>query len=257
MLPPAIFMKGASGTLVAARHFSTWMLGGYPGAAAAPAAGIGGENLSAPVVGQIPFTNPSSGNSYLAYLAANSGVAGMMMLCDRIWQNSGIDVTLTTEQVFTGSAQIGARDVNGSNAGVGVMAGVEVITATGAGTPTLTLKYTDQAGNAGHTATNMVPTVASSIAGTFHVIGLAAGDSGIRKAESLQLSATWTTGTLSVVLFRIMAMLPIAIANLPNAFDGVSLGFPRIYNNTVPFIVYLPYTTLSSIILGQAVWSQG
>jgi hypothetical protein len=207
--------------------------------------------------GQLPFTNPVAGNTYLARLQAMCTIPGTLMLCDRLWENSGISPIKATEQAFTGSAQIPARDQNGANAGVGVYAGVEVAVVTGAGTPTLTVKYTNTLGTSGKTGTNVVATVATSIAGTFHFIGLAAGDLGVQKAESITLSATWTTGTIQVVLFRVLARLELTAANIPNAIDALTAGFPRLYDNTVPFLIFIPSTTTTSNVVGHAIWSQG
>lgn len=256
MQPPQEFIKAVTGTMVAGRPHSLFYLAGTPGAGSAPTPGIGGQVLTS-LTGQIPFTNPSSGsNTYLSRLIAQATQAGTLLLCDRLWQNSGLDVTSTGEQSFTGSSQIPARDSNGTANGDGVYAAVEVSTATGAGTPTLTLKYTDQAGTPGVTGTNSVATVASSIAGTFYPIGLAAGDTGIQKAESLTLSATWTSGTIHVVLYRIIARLNL-LAQIPNAIDALTSGFPRMYDNSVPFLVFIPNTTTTSNITGNAIWTQG
>lgn len=255
MTYPREFAKSLSGTLVAGRPHSFFYTVGIPGAGVAPTPGIGGEVLTS-VAGQIPFSNPVSGNTYLARLQAQATQAGTLMLCDRLWQNSGIDITLNTEQTFTGSATIPSRDANGASLGDQVYAGVEVSTATGAGTPTLTLKYTNQAGVANQTATNIVSTVASSIAGTFYPIGLAAGDTGIQKAQSLTLSATWTSGTIHVVLYRVLARLELN-AQTGNAIDALTSGFTRLYNNTVPFLIFIPNTTTSTNIMGQVVYTQG
>lgn len=255
MQAPREFIKALTGTMVAGRPHSLFYLGGIPPAAAAPSSGIGGEVLTS-YAGQLPFTNPGSGNTYLARLQAQATIAGTLLLCDRLWQNSGIDVTSTAEQTFTASAQIPSRDQNGNNAGIGVYAGLEVVTALGAGTPTITLKYTDQDGNAGATATNIVSTVASSIAGTFYPIGLAAGDTGIQKAQSVTLSATMTSGTVSMVLYRVIARLELG-AQVGNAVDAITAGFVRMYDNTVPFLIFIPNTTTTSNITGHAIWTQG
>lgn len=252
---PRDFVKAVTGTMVAGRPHSLHYLAGAPGAGVAPTPGIGGEVLTT-LTGQIPFTNPTSGNTYLSRMVGQATIAGTLLLCDRLWQNSGLDVTSTSEQVFTGSANIPARDGNGAALGDGVYAGVEVSTLTGAGTPTLTLKYTDHAGNTGQTATNTNATVAASIAGSFYPIGLAAGDTGIRKAESLTLSATWTSGTIHVVLYRIIARLDL-LAQIPNSIDALTSGFPRLYDNSVPFLVFIPNTTTTSNITGQVIWTQG
>jgi len=177
------------------------------------------------------------------------------MLCDRLWHNSGIGITTLTEQVFTSSAQIPARDVNGANAGVGVLAAVEVSSLVGAGTPTLTLKYTNQDGVADKTAVNIIPTVAASIAGTFYPISLANGDTGIQKAQSLTLSATWTSGTIHVVLYRVLAILGLA-ALLPNTIDAIQSGLPICWESTVPFLVFVPSTTTTSLIQGHILFTK-
>lgn len=256
MQAPNDFQKGLSGTLVAGRPHSFFYGAGIPAAAAAPTPGIGGAVLTS-YTGQIPFSNPGAGNSYLARLQATVTQPGTLLLCDRLWHNSGIDETLTTEQTFTSSAQIPARDRTGTNAGVDVFAGVEVSTATGAGTPTLTLKYTNSAGDENKTATGIIASVASSIAGSFYPIGLAAGDLGIQKAQSLTLSATWTQGEIHVVLYRILARLELSLAATPNAIDSLTGGFVRAYDNTVPFLIFLPSTTTTSTCMGHVIWTQG
>ncbi len=255
MQPARECIKAVTGTLVAGRHMSLFYLAGIPAAAAAPAPGIGGAVLTS-YAGQLPFTNPASGETRLIRFAGMSTQAGELWLCDRLWHNSGINITLTSEQTFTSSAQIPSRDVNGSNAGEGVQMAVEVSGATGAGTPTLTGKYTNQSGTAGRTGTNLVATVASSIAGTFHPLALQAGDTGIQKAESLQLSATWTSGTIHCVLYTILARLPL-LAGIGNALDSLQTGFRKMWDNTVPFLVFVPNTTTTSNISAHAIWSQG
>lgn len=252
---PREFAKALTGTMVAGRPHSLAYLAGLPGPAVAPTPGIGGEQLTS-WSGQIPFSNPVSGNTYLSRFQAQATIAGTLLLCDRLWQNSGIDVTSTAEQIFTAAAAIPSRDALGAANGDQVFAGVEISSVVGAGTPTLTLKYTNQAGATGKTATNIINTVASSIAGTFYPIGLAAGDTGIQKAESLTLSATWTSGTIHVVLYRVLARLELQ-AQIGNAIDALTGGFPRLYNNTVPFPIFIPNTTTTSNISGQVIYSQG
>ena len=256
MQPPREFYKAVTGTLVAGRPHSLFYTAGIPGAAVAPTPGIGGAVLTS-YAGQIPFTNPGSGNTYLARFLGQATQAGTLLLCDRLWHNSGITITSTSPQALTGSAQIPARDANGTNAGEGVFAGVEVSAQTGAGTPTLTLTYTDQSGNPNATATNVVATVATSIVGTFYPIGLAAGDTGVQTVQSLTLSASWISGTLSLVAYRVLARLEITLANSPNAADALTAGFARAYDNTVPFLIFIPQTTTSSNIAGHVIWTQG
>lgn len=257
MQPPQEFLKGATGTMVVGRPISLFYMTGFPGAAVAPSPGIGGAALTS-YTGQIPWTNPTSGNKYLARFAAHSGaVPGTLLLCDRLWHNSGLSATSTSEQVFTDSVQIPARDVNGTNSGLGVYGAVEVSGATGSGTPTLTLKYTNSNGDQNKTATNIQATANSTAAGTFFQIGLATGDLGIRKAQSLQLSATWNSGTIHVVLYRVIARLELPLTGYGYAVDMLTAGFPRVYNDSVPFLVFIPAGTTSSNVGGQIIWTEG
>lgn len=255
--PPVEFDKSASGTMVSGRPHSYFYTAGYPGAGVAPSAGIGGEALTT-LSGQLPFTNPVSPaiNTYLSRLQAQCTIGGTLLLCDRLWQNSGITITSNTEQTFTAAVDIPARDSNGLATGTGVLAGVEVSTVTGAGTPTMSLKYTNQSGTTGQVGTSIVTGVAASIAGSFYPIGLANGDTGIRKPESLTLSATWTSGTIHVVLYRVLARLELQ-AQTGNAIDALTGGLPQLYNNTVPFLIFRPNTTTTSTLSGHCIYSQG
>lgn len=250
------YVKPASGTIVVGRPHSLFYLGGYPAAAAAPSPGIGGAVLTS-YTNQIPFTNPTSGNTYLARFSGMANQTGTLMLCDRLWHNSGIDETSTAEQTFTSSAQIPARDMNGTNSGHGVLAAVEVSTATGAGTPVITFKYTDQDGNPDVTATEIVTTVASSVAGSFYPIALASGDTGVQLAQSIQYNATWTQGETHLVLYRVLSRLEIKVANTPFANDALTCGFVRAYDNTVPFLVWIPTNNNSTGFSGEIIWTQG
>lgn len=252
---PREIVKAATPTLVAGRPHSLFYLAGQPGAAVAPTPGIAGAALTS-YAGQIPFTNPVSGNTYLARMQAQSTIAGSLLLCDRLWHNSGINITINTAQTVN-SVAWPARDANGSTNGEQVLIGVEVSTATGAGTPTLTIGYTDQSGNAGATATNVISTVATSAIGAFYPIGLAAGDTGVRSIQSFTLSATWTSGTIHLVAYRIIARLELTGANVPAAIDAVTSGFPRMFDNTVPFLLFIPSTTTASNITGQIIYTQG
>lgn len=256
MQPPRDFIKVATPALVIGRPHSLFYLNGLPGAAVAPVPGITGAVLTT-YPGQIPFVNPGAGNSYLARLQAQASIAGTLWLCDRLWHNSGIDETNTGEQVFTDSLQIPARDSNGANAGDGVFAGIEVSVITGAGTPILTLKYTNQDGTPDKTAIGIIASLAASAVGSFYPIGLAARDKGIQKAQSLQLSATWTSGEIHVVLYRVLAKLECPLAQVANAIDAFTGGFVRMYNNTVPFFIFVPSAVTATVVQGHIIWSQG
>lgn len=255
MLPPVTFAKAATPTLVAGRPHSLFYLAGMPGAAAAPTPGLSGAALTS-YAGQLPFSNPPSGNSYLARLQAQATIAGTLILADRLWHNSGLSLTSTTAQTIN-SVAWPARDANGTSNGEQVMIGLEVTNATGAGTPTFTMSYTNQDGVAGKTGTGILTGVATSAIGAFYPMGLAAGDRGVRSIQTFTLSATWTSGAASLVAYRELARLELTAANVPAAIDAVTSGFPRLFNDTVPFLIFVPSTTTASNISGQMVITQG
>lgn len=256
--PPNFFTKTVTAALVAGRHHSFWGVGGFPGAGSydTTLAGVALSSTSANLNGQLPFSDPVSGNCHLARFQALASQAGSLILADRLWHNGGFTITLNTAQALT-SATFPSRDNNQTANGDGILLGLEVSAATGAGTPTITVSYTNQAGTAGRTATNVVPTVASSVAGTFHPLSLQAGDTGVRSVQSLTLSATWTSGTINLVAYRPIAALELSGGGVPNAIDAVTGGFPQMFNGSVPYLILLPSTTTASILSGQLVYAHG
>lgn len=231
---------------------------GIPGKAAAPAPGIGGAALTS-YAGQIPFTNPTGGaNSYLARLSAYGQLGGSLIIADRLWHNSGITSTQTTAQTIN-SAAWPARDRDGSTNGESVLVGLEVSTATsnaGAITNT-TMSYTDESDNAGATA--FIPSFpATAQIGVFVPFTLAAGDRGVRSIQSLTLGTSYGTGVIHLVAYRVLARLGLPVANVEGSADALALGMPRLYDNTVPFPLWLPTsTTGNQNIGGQIIVAQG
>lgn len=264
MRPPIFFAKAVTATLVAGRPASLWSLAGAPGAGSFNST-LNGVTLSSSTTvpnGAIPHYNPVSGNSYLARFSASATQAGKLLLLDRLWHNGGFTITSTGAQSITSPTWPSRCPTSGTDAtpdttGHGVMLAVEVSAATGAGTPTITINYTNSAGTAGRTATNIISTVASSAIGATYFIGLQAGDVGVSSVQSLTLSATWTSGTINLVAYRVLAELELPGNFVPNALDALTSGMPRIYNGTVPWLVFVPNTTTATSVSGTYVETQG
>ena len=253
---PRTFVKTATPTLVAGRPHSLFYLAGMPGAATASSDGAGGAAVTS-YAGQIPFTNPTSGNTYLARLQAQMTVAGgTLILADRLWHNSGLGITTTGQQTVN-SATWPARDANGSTDGVGVQIAIEVTGATGSGTPTYTMVYTNSANSGSRNGTGIIAGQSSSAIGAFYMMGLDAGDVGVRSIQTIGWSASMSSGSVSIVAYRELARLELSGANTPNAIDILTGGFPRLYDNTVPFLIIIPSTTTASVVTGQVIWTQG
>lgn len=230
-------------------------LAGVPGAMAAPTGVIAGTALTS-YAGQIPIP-AASGNTHLArFSGVSSAQGGILMLCDRLWHNASTSVTTTTAQTVN-SAAWPARDKNGSTNGVGVYIGLEISAATGAGAATPSISYTNDAGTAGKTGSMQVTYAASSITGTFYPFTLAAGDTGVRSIQSVTLGVSMTSGSISLVAYRPLAMIELAAGGMPNAVDALTSGMPRLYDNTVPFLLYIPQTTTTTLTTGSVVYTQG
>lgn len=260
------YAKVATPTLVVGRPHSLWYLNGNPGAGLTPANTAGGVSLSSsatPVNGQIRHVDPGSGNSYLAKFLANCTQPGELLLCDRLMQvggNSGgtaISVTTTTAQTIN-TGTLPSRDDAQSANGAGVDWALEVITATGAGAATPTLSsYTNSAGTAAHSASLIDTYVASSAIGAFYRFGRQAGDLGVQSVQTLTLNTSMTSGSIALVAYRVLASVPITVANTPGALDVLTGAMQRLANGVVPFLVFIPSATTAAVISGDYTETQG
>jgi len=255
---PRQFGKAVTPTLVAGKPQSLWGLAGNPGAGTwdTTLAGVALSSTSAQVNGQINFADPPSGNTYLARFQGQATIAGTLILADRLWHNGGFTITANTSQTVN-SATFAARDNTGTTDGAGVLLGLEISSAAGAAAPTITVGYTNSGNTSGRTATNYFPTANSPTAGSFFPIGLQAGDIGVRSVQTLQLSASWVSGTMNLVAYRPLAFLELTAAQTPNAIDALTSGMPRLFDGSVPFLIFVPSTTTATNVTGSVVWTQG
>ena len=254
---PEQFLK-VTGTMEAAGVMHSLLYtSGMPGAGATPAPGINGAALTT-YAGQMPYTNPSSGNGYLARLSCRAGIAGTLIVADRLWHNSGVVVTTTGAQPFS-SVAWPARDSGGSTNGEGVLVGIEVSGATtnaGAVTNT-TLSYVNSTNTGGTRTATIASFPATSVAGTFVPFQLQAGDTGIRSASSITLGTSYGGGAIHLVAYRVLAQIGVPVAGAGFELDALSLGLPRLYDNTVPFLLWLPSATTTHTVAGEVTYAHG
>jgi len=252
--PPQEWAKTGAGTQVLGRYYSTFYAAGRPGPAVAPTPGMAGAALTA-YAGQIPFPNGAAAQ-YLAKANIWANVSGCLVICDRLWHQSGISVTTTTAQTIN-SVAWPARDSNGSTNGEGVRIGLEVSTATGAGASVHSISYTDQSGNAGATGSPRVAYAASSIAGAFYDYGLAAGDTGVRSVQTFTSTVSMSSGVVHLVAYRELARIP-TTGLVEFGQDLLGIGMPELFNDTVPFLLWFPTaTTAPSVLAGQIIYTHG
>lgn len=255
---PMHYIAKTNATVSQVRLFSPFYLAGIPCAAVAPTPGMSGEPLTS-YAGQIPFTNPSAGqNTYVArFTIANSNVSGAFTLIDRLWHNSGIDVTQFNNPQAVNSVPFPERDQNGSANGTGVLIGVEVSSATGAGTPSMTITYTNSQGEPGRTGTTGTMAATAGV-GSFWPFSLQAGDVGVRSIQSVQMSATWTSGTVHLVAYRTLLTISTISGGGTAYADALTGGMPRLFNNSVPSFLLFPSGSASGTgFFGSLTYAQG
>lgn len=213
---------GATGVVGVANDL--WGVGSVPPAsAAAPAfpSGASPDNTHASGFGQ---ANPSGGDTlhFINAMATPSVANNLLLLYDRFFH--GNHNIATDPQAVTG-VPTRYQDATAQ----GTFIGVFVTTALGTGTPTYTITYIDDAGNAAENAAAQT-IVGSAIVRRFPFaatvgggwrIPLNAGDRGVRRITNLDLSAA-STGNLDVFLGKPIAWIPQPVANMPYVVDGVN-----------------------------------
>lgn len=193
---------------------SLWTFARIPGGTGA-APGTGGAQPTKATLGAIPFENP--GGSTVLYLVdwrlanVNTGRGGWLLLYDRLAHNSGFDATVTTLQDFT-DLTIGRGDTTGE----GVLAWMEVYTAIGTTSATLTVNYTNESGTAGRAGT-LLWAPNSAFQGAAGMVRLQAGDRGVRSIQSCQWggTGTGTAGSYGLTLARPLAWIPFEVTATP------------------------------------------
>lgn len=224
---------------------SEWTIAGSPGQGVAPSSGLAGDVPTKATTGAPNFVNPSGANTYLGPITANVLMPSTpayltMALYDRLWHNSGINVTITTGQTVSandaGAVHLTRPDANGAM----VEAWYEVYVVMGAGTPTVTLAYTDQDGNAETTGSSgaLATTMGVGRTGQFQ---LATGDTGVRSIQTWTANATFTSGTIGLVLRRLVTSILLRL-NDPTTYDAIGVGLPRVYDDACLETLWYPAT---------------
>jgi hypothetical protein len=229
---------------------SLWKAQQIPVAGANPGSLAGVVPTSA-TTGALTFTD--SATSYLAQMWAAGATAGTLILYDRLWHNSTMDGTQTVDTTLGSVPALTRPDANGAD----VEMWGEIYTAIGATARTLTVKYTNQAGTTGQSATYAHPANAESV-GQMFPLTLAAGDTGVRVPTSYSWSAsTGTAGDFGVTLLRRIGSVTFPLVETAQVADFAMLGLPLIYNGACLALMVFCSTTNTGNIQGSIVIAQG
>lgn len=187
-----------------------------------------------------------------AFTAAATAAPGVLVLVDRLGFYRVSTVTTTGNQALDNTVVFPTgRHTNGAGLRAYVVCSSgAATTAMGAGTPNIQITYTNQAGTAGKTTPTVLPAGTTAApkgnivysgtgAGKYGpFLPLAAGDSGIQSVQQFNLSATYTSGILNLVICRPLLTLPLTtvgvaserdllnqVPSLPRVYDGANLSW--------------------------------
>lgn len=223
---------------VAGRPVSLWKYDGLPGAGVNPTTVAAPDNATA---GGLKQVDPSGGRQKFLHCAWGTGLTpGTLVLYDRLLHIGGLSGTTATAQTVGGTL---TRYTGGSNNFVFV----EINTTIGTTGTTVTMSYTDEAGNTGNTS----PAVAIGATGFREdtraiFLPLASGDKGVQAVASVTLAATTgTAGNFGVVVGHPIATIDIVGAGLPagRTFAQGLPGFPEILTDACLSWLFIPFAT--------------
>lgn len=190
----------------------------------------------------------STNVKHLLNMSAFSGAATsapvVFMLYDLLACYTISTVTTTTAQSFLSQAAW-PRYADGK----GVRAMIIPSVVMGAGTPTIQLGYTNTTPTSGRltpagpslpiaNATSPVGSVVYSGTGVGKYgpfLPLQSGDAGIKSVETIQLSATMTSGCINLLIVKPLAFIPITTVGVAGERDFLNqlASLPRIYDGAV------------------------
>lgn len=199
--------------------------------------------------GAYPFTNPGSGNSYLARMTVMSSTTGTLVLYDRVWHGGSYSFANGTISSSTTTA-VTRPDSTGAN----LELWAEINTVMSATACTLTVTYTNQAGTTGQSATCTLS--ASTPTQRMQPFALASGDTGIRQITNIAGSAA-PTGSFNLVILRRIAEVGIANTYVATDLDLNELAMPQITNSSCLCMMWCAGGSSSGTILGSATVIQG
>jgi hypothetical protein len=236
----------AATATISGRAASLWTYDGYPATGPVPTSGAIPTLASQ---GAIPFTAPGGGREkFLISKGVSGSVAGTFLLYDRLFHIGGLSGTSTGAQTVQSSSPSPALTRNTS--GAGNMVFYEIYTQIGTSNATLTMTYIDQDGNTGQTSTINIGATGFREVTRAQRIPLAAGDSGVRAVESIQLNTTTgTAGNFGITIAQPLAWISVSAAGVCGWRDYTTglPGLPKINSNSCLSLLYTGGTTAPEV----------
>jgi hypothetical protein len=237
-----IFNKTASRTTIASIPFSVFDLAGSPGAGTLAVGNTANGIVPTDAIAGTPTINAFSGENsgYISRVDFSSTVACRMMLCDRLFSAGAYafnaNTTLASQPSF--SARVPDLDYKG------LELWIETVTAF-TGSQSIAVTYTNQDGTTGCTTGTIATGVAPTI-GRMLRLPLQAGDTGIRKIESV-VSSVSTVGTFNVHILRKLWSGRVKFANDGDVHDFTKTGLPHIFADSSLFYIVQADSTATGL----------
>lgn len=210
-------------------------------------------NQSQNAVGFPRWTANGSTTTYIGRLGATFATAGTIHIYGLLWACSGFSGAVNTAQAVTGFSGLPTRNPTGE----GCEIWIGCSSATGATASNMTVQYTNSKGVSGR---NTVSTahITSMPANRMYQVPLQSGDTGVQSIQSITLSAsTATAGNLWVLIMDRYTSIASAVPNVSVTSDAITLGFPKIYDESCIVFINQAAATSSGIIMGNLSIVQG
>jgi hypothetical protein len=189
-----------------------------------------------------------------AMSSVSTAVPGLLMLVDLQGYWPGISTDTTDEQTLSGTPTLRY------NNGEGLKLYPVVTTATGAGTPSLSISYTNQSSTSGRSLSQTLAMIASATIGTLYhanpatanqgsgpFLPLANGDTGVQNVANVTFSAA-TAGNIALCLAKPLLTVPIGVIHqlVERDFVNQLTSLPRVYNGAC--LTWLYYTGAAAVV---------
>jgi hypothetical protein len=184
-----------------------------------PGASVAVDKTNAESLGAMP----SNGGGRLTALGARlnpSSTSGQaVFLVDLLNVSGGLSGNVSTEQVLNTAVLTRHTDGNG------VMGGITVFSTLGTTATTFTVSYVNQNGDTKTSTATTIGATGFRESGRFIPIPLAAGDTGMRRINSVTLAAgTGSAGAFGYSLYKPLAMFACNDVSGAHAIDAITSG---------------------------------
>lgn len=236
-------LKTGARTTVAAQPFSLFDIAGNPGAGTLAIGNTANGLVHTDATAGYPVMNAFGGGAtgYLTKVEFGNTVAMRISLYDRLFSAGAYAfnaaTTLATQPSY--SARLPGTDYKG------LEIWVEQVTAA-TGNQAVTVTYTDDLGNTGHT-TGAVGIGGAPTVGRMWQLPLAAGDQGIQKIESVTGTVA-TVGTFNVHVMRRLWTGRVATAAGGDVHNLTRTGMVQVYATSALFPMIYADSTASGVL---------